>query len=125
LTPHGQTLVSNGLFTEAQMIALKAVSPVIPLIPLGNPDPFETRFNADWRLSRPIKIVSERYVLEPSFSVFNVFNNNAHGTYTGLSGASGSLNFNYNTQDAVASLESGRGLIFRRRQLQFGIRFTF
>jgi len=95
------------------------------LIPLTNPNPFETRWNADMRLSRPIKFGSERFELEPSWSVFNVFNNNAYGTYTGLSGARGSLNFNYATESDRARLDESRGLIFRRRQMQFGIRFTF
>jgi len=143
LTPHGQRLVTAGIFSEAQLIALGAVSPRIRLIPAGNPNPFETRWNADMRLSRPIKIVSERFVLEPSFSVFNVFNNNAHGTYTGLvlqtsTPGCGSLSYDYSADplhcggsstadpvSALAALDESRGLVFRRRQLQFGIRFTF
>jgi hypothetical protein len=130
ITPHGQRLVDAGLFTEAQLIALGAVSPRLRNIPEGNPDPFETRWNADMRLSRPIKIVKETWILEPSFSVFNVFNNNAHGTYSGLTLATstpgtGVLAFDYNTPDRVATLERSRGLVFRRRQLQFGIRFSF
>jgi hypothetical protein len=130
ITPHGQRLVDAGLFTEAQLVALGAVSPRLRLIPEGNPDPFETRWNADMRLSRPIKIVKETWVLEPSFSVVNVFNNNSHPTYTGLTLESatpgfGSLAFNYNTPDLRAALDEGRGLIFRRRQLQFGLRFSF
>jgi hypothetical protein len=126
LTPHGQRLVSEGLFTEAQLRALGAVTPTIDLIPENNPNPFESRFNADMRLSRPIKLGSERFVLEPSFSVFNVFNNNAALTYGGsLTGGFGSSNYDYSDGSDLADLTESRGLAFRRRQLQFGIRFTF
>jgi hypothetical protein len=125
LTPHGQTLVNAGVFTEAQIRALGGFVRPIALIPEGNPDPFETRWNADMRLSRPIRFGGERFVLEPSFSVFNVFNNNASLTYTGLSGAFGSLNFDYSDPADLAALKESRGLAFRRRQMQWGIRFTF
>jgi hypothetical protein len=138
ITPHGARLVAAGLFTEAQLIALRAKSPALALVPTDNPNPFHTRFNADYRISRPIKIWKETWLLEPSFSVFNVFNNNAPGTYGGLGGTCGSLNYNYsvdpsdcgdtgspNPAAALAALRESRGLIFRRRQLQFGIRFTF
>jgi len=134
LTPAGQRLVDAGLFTEAQLRALGAVTPEIPLVPENNPNPFENLFNADYRLSRPIRIWKENWILEPSFSVFNVFNNSPRGQFGGLAipnvGSStvtnfGSLNFNYATPDQVAALDEARGLRNRRRQLQFGIRFTF
>jgi hypothetical protein len=62
--------------------------------------------------------------------VFNVFNNNSHGTYSGLTLETatpgfGVLAFDYNTPNLVSRLDASRGLIFRRRQLQFGIRFSF
>ena len=136
LTPHGQRLVAAGLFTEAQLRALGAVLPVIPLVPENNPDPFENLFSADYRLSRPIRIWKESWILEPSFSVFNVFNNSprAVGAYGGLAipnvGSStvtnfGAINYNYSTPADIAALDEARGLRNRRRQLQFGIRFTF
>lgn len=140
LTPAGQRLVAAGLFTEAQLRALGAVLPVIPLVPSGTPNPFENLFNADYRLSRPIRIWKEGWILEPSFSVFNVFNNSPRGIFsglaipnlnpaTGLTGTTvtnfGSLNFNYATPAQIAALDEARGLRNLRRQLQFGIRFTF
>ena len=150
LTPHGQRLVSAGIFTEAQLKALGAGLPFIPLVDPDTPNPFESRFQADFRLSRPIHIGSERYVLEPSWSVFNVFNNNSYGTFTGLAipnvctaatitancptGATGrtgqvvtnfgSLTYPY-AQGDIGDLAQIRGLNNRRRQMQFGIRFTF
>ena len=127
ITPHGRRLVEAGIFSEAQLVAIGAVMPTIAPIPANNPNPFESRFNADMRLSRPIRLGRERFQLEPSFSVFNVFNNNSLGTFGGgaLSGAFGSLNFNYSNPDDRASLSEARGNVFRRRQLQFGIRFSF
>lgn len=143
LTPHGQRLVAAGLFTEAQLKALGAVLPTIPLVPETNPDPFENLFVADYRLTRPIRLWKESWILEPSFSVFNVFNNSPRGAYTGLAipnlGANGltgttvtncgAINFDYASQPAdgcnFAALDEIRGLKNRRRQLQFGIRFTF
>ncbi|MCC6328856.1 MAG: TonB-dependent receptor, partial [Acidobacteria bacterium] len=134
LTPHGQRLVAAGIFSEAQLRAIGAVTPTIPLVPLGNPDPFENLFTADFRLTRPIRIWKENWILEPSFSVFNVFNHAALGAYAGLAipnpGSStvtnfGALNFDYSNPDDLAALSETRGLRARRRQMQFGIRFSF
>lgn len=153
LTPHGQRLVAAGIFSEAQLVALGATLPNIPLVPLNNPNPFENLFTADYRLSRPIRIWKENWMLEPSFSVFNVFNNSAKGQYAGLAipalctaavAASdpancpngttnrtgqrvttfGALNYNYQASDLPA-LTRSRGLRQNRRQMQFGLRFTF
>lgn len=153
LTPHGQRLVAAGIFSEAQLIALGATLPSIPLVPLNNPDPFENLFTADFRLSRPIKIWKETWLLEPSWSVFNLFNNAAKGQYAGLAipalctaaiaasdpsncpngvtnrtgqrvSAFGTLNYNYRANELPALTQS-RGLRQNRRQMQFGLRFSF
>lgn len=150
ITPHGQRMVAAGIITEAQLLALGAVMPTIPLVPTSNPWPFENLFTADYRLSRPIRIWKENWQLEPSFSVFNVFNQAALGQYAGLAipnlctGAAitancptgltnrtgqvvsnfGALNYNYAASELPALTEA-RGLRNNRRQLQFGIRFTF
>jgi len=84
LTPAGQRLVSAGIFSEAQLIALGGAMPFIPLVPLTNADPFENVFYADYKLSRPVKIWKEGWSLEPSLSIFNVFNNAPLNSYTGL-----------------------------------------
>ena len=132
LTPQGQRLVQAGIFTEAQLRALGAVTPTIDLIPTSNPSPFQNRFSADYRISRPIRIWKETWQLEPSISFFNVFNNAPKQTYTGLDGSCGSLNFDYSSESAsdpdacnLGALDRIRGLAFARRQLQFGIRFSF
>jgi hypothetical protein len=155
LTPAGQRLVDAGIFSEAQLVALGATLPFIPLVPAGNPNPFQNLFTADYRLSRPIKIWKEHWVLEPNISFFNVFNNAAKGQYAGLAipalcttlshpenncpGAPGglvtnrtgvrvstfgALNYDYKASELPA-LTQARGLRQNRRQLQFGIRFSF
>lgn len=129
--------------------------PFIPLVPLTNPDPFQNVFYADYKLSRPVRIWKEGWILEPSLSVFNVFNNAPLNAYTGLAipnvctsstitpncpngntgrtGAVvtnfGALNYDYahpQPVDVTNDLNRTRGLnTVNRRQLQFGLRFTF
>jgi hypothetical protein len=128
LTPHGQRLVAAGIFSEAQLRALGAVLPTIPLVPLSNPNPFADLFTVDYRLTRPIKIWKENWILEPSWSVFNVFNHVALAQYGGLGTGTqfGTLNFPYTAADLPLLTESrGLRLENRRRQMQFGIRFSF
>jgi hypothetical protein len=134
LTPHGQRLVTAGLFTEAQMQTLLGVTPFIPLADENGPNPFQNLFTADYRLTRPIKIWKETWILEPSFSVFNVFNNSGRNVYGALAipnpGSTevtnlGAINYIYATDADRAQLDEARGLRVRRRQMQFGIRFTF
>lgn len=134
LTPHGQRLVSAGLFTEAQLRTLFGVTPFIPLADENGPNPFENSFTADYRLTRPIRIWKENWILEPSFSVFNVFNNSARNVYGALAIPNigdtdvsnlGAINYIYASEGERAELDSTRGLRARRRQMQFGIRFSF
>jgi hypothetical protein len=99
----------------------------IDLVPTNNPSPFQNTFKADYRLTRPIRIWKESWILEPSISFFNVFNDAPKNTYSGLDGTCGALNHDYaNDPDCnVGTLDTVRGLAFARRQLQFGIRFSF
>ena len=125
LTPNGQRLVAAGLFTEAQLVALGATTKAITPVPENNPWPFQGRFSADFRLTRPIKI-KERVSIEPYLEVFNVFNNTPKGTYSGLRHrVFGNLNYPY-TPAEIGDLDSTvRGLLQNPRQAQFGIRATF
>lgn len=128
LTPNGQALVTAGLFTEAQLKTLGAVIRPIPEVPLTNPWPFNNLFNLDMKITRPIKI-KERYEIEPGLDIFNVFNHTGLGQYGGLSGACGSLNYNYAADPGPCSLPAlragTRGRLTNTRLLQVGIRFTF
>lgn len=125
LTPHGQRLVQAGLFSEAQLVALGATVKPITLAPENNPWPFQGRFSADVRVTRPIKF-KERVSVEPYLEVFNLFNNTPKGTYAGLRHLTfGALNFPY-TQADIGDLDSQvRGLLQQPRQAQFGIRVIF
>ncbi|MFN2530811.1 MAG: carboxypeptidase regulatory-like domain-containing protein [Pyrinomonadaceae bacterium] len=125
LTPAGQRLLQSGLFTEAQLISLGAFVKPIQLVPESNPWPFQGRFNADVRVTRPINI-KERLKIEPYLEIFNVFNNTPKGTYAGLNHrVFGNLNFPY-AQSDIGDLNSQvRGLLQNPRQFQFGIRGTF
>lgn len=126
LTPAGQALVSAGVFTEAQMRALGGVIKPIPLVPENNPWPFESHFNLDLRITRPIAI-TERFRIEPSADIFNLFNNNSLGLYgPSLDGTDGALNFDYT--GAVDRAELNRTIRHRQkntRLIQLGVRFTF
>lgn len=125
LTPAGQALVSAGVFTEAQMRTLGATVKPIPLVPEGNPWPFENQFNLDLRIARPI-VLTERVKLEPSVDIFNFFNNNSLGQYGfGLDGTFGSLNFNYSAADVGELNRTVRHRQKDTRLVQIGFRITF
>jgi hypothetical protein len=72
-TPAGQTLISNGLFTLAQLQALGGVLPT-----LATPPPDQVSMGwlrtFDLKASYPRKI-GERFTIEPAISIFNAFNN--------------------------------------------------
>jgi len=128
LTPAGQALVTAGIFTEAQLRTLGATVKPIPLAPVNNPWPFENLINLDARITRPIKI-KEKLTIEPSLDVFNVFNHTGLGSYTGLGGTFGTLNFDY-AADPRGTAELTRGTRGRlpqtqTRLLQLGLRVTF
>ncbi len=126
LTPAGQALVSAGIFTEAQMRALGGVIKSIPLVPQNNPWPFENHFNLDLRITRPI-VITERFKVEPSADIFNLFNNNSLGAFgPSLDGTFGSLNFDYS--DPADRAELNRTVRHRQkntRLIQLGVRVTF
>ncbi len=87
------------------------------------------------KIARPIKI-KERYEIEPSLDIFNVFNHTALGQYSGLSGACGSLNYDYVADpngkadpkqrcDVSVLTSKTRNRAQSTRLLQLSIRFTF
>jgi hypothetical protein len=73
LTPAGKALVNAGLFTEAQLKALGAISPEVVRAPEEqvNLDSFIT---TDVRITRPFKLRGERIKIEPALEIFNLFN---------------------------------------------------
>jgi hypothetical protein len=132
LTPNGQALVAAGLFTEAQLRALKAVSPTIPLIPTSNPDPFGSiPVNFDLRVTRPITIENALIVknlrIEPYFEAFNLFNKRGRSSYGDgdLRAQFGSLNFDYAANNRLNDLRDQRAFAFGPRIIQLGFRVSF
>ena len=130
LTPAGQELVNDGLFTTDQLQRLGAVSPSVPRAPDGQVclDSFLT---TDVRVSRPFKLRYERITVEPALEFFNLFNvanydlpdNKLGGVLTGLVG---SLN---NTTAANrpnrAGLTGGSFALGTPRSWQIVLRISF
>ena len=129
LTEHGKALVAAGLFTEAQLKKLGAVVPAIPLVPANNPNPWHNYFTTDLRVDRPINLkVTEAAQFVPFVDFFNLFNHAPVGTYGGLTGRYGALNYDYANAPVgarAADLDITRGRIASGRRLQFGFRFNF
>lgn len=130
ITPAGQALVSAGLFTEAQLRRLGAVTQAIPLVPDGTPNPWHNIFRTDLQISRPIKIKGERVVVKPFADIFNLFNHNPAAIYGSLTGRFGALNYNYAAAPAGQkasdlNLQRGRIQPLGNRQVQIGVRVDF
>jgi hypothetical protein len=113
LTPAGQALVDAGLMTKDQLIALGATPERVPLAP-GKQENNDSSLNAGIRLSallrpnRVAKSIGENLTIEPSVSIFNVFN---FANYYALDGTlnGGPLSANGTTP----------------RTFEFGVKVTF
>ena len=135
LTPAGQALVSAGLFTQAQLVALGAVVPTIGAPPANNAGNSVYK-DVDTVLSWPIKL-KERFTIEPTIGVFNVFNFSNFGALGGLSTPLGQLNGGPGSPNGTISgndpshnvLRSGLGTgVFAAgapREMEFGLRIDF
>jgi hypothetical protein len=135
LTPAGQVLVKNGLFTPAQLTALGGVVESVPLAvsPVNNPNFYTTDLRFSWRYT-----IKDRLSIEPIAEVFNILNRDnrvgqttiGRGGNTGfdptLSGGQGSIN---GTIGPLAPLRVGSGSgsfsSGTPRAFQFGIRVSF
>ena len=130
ITPAGQALISAGLFTQAQLISLGAVTDKIQTAPTGEVGNGWLH-QLDTKFAFPIKF-RERFVLEPSLSIFNVFNFanfaiSPSNTLSGiLDGSAGSVNgTTYSQQANRAGLGSGVFQLGAPRQIEYGLRFVF
>jgi hypothetical protein len=142
LTPAAQALVSAGLFTQDQLVALCAVTPSLSTAPgcgpkfvlappseVGNDAFFTFDLRLGWAI-RPVRH-SDRFVVEPQVAFYNLFNRQNHngpdsllaGT---LDGATNSVNgtTKYN-RTSLIGLGSGVFAIGAPRSLEFGIKATF
>jgi hypothetical protein len=146
LTPAGQVLLQNGLFTAAQLgvgdslcynnpnnlpvNSLCAVAPPVPLAPVGQVDLAWLRA-VDLRISWSRKF-RERVTVQPSAGFYNLFNfanfdlpgNALAGV---LAGAPGLINGTTRTDHIVNRVGVGTGVysLGAPRQIEFGLRITF
>ncbi|MGH9512434.1 MAG: carboxypeptidase regulatory-like domain-containing protein [Terriglobales bacterium] len=134
-TPAGNTLIRNGLFTQMQLLQLGAVTPALATVPANNePGWLKT---VDVRIARPFTF-KERFTVEPSVSVFNIFNsanfdssmNAASGILQAASafpGNGGSGLGCGNTCQSANRVGPGSGVfsLGSARQFEFGVRLTF
>jgi hypothetical protein len=129
-TPAGQVLIQNGLFTLAQLRALGAVAPEVPLAPPGQVDLSWLRA-FDLKLSWFYKI-RDRFSVQPSVGFYNLFNftnydlpgNALNGL---LTGAAGQINGTTRAGHEVNRVGVGTGVyaLGAPRQIEFGLRLNF
>jgi Carboxypeptidase regulatory-like domain len=128
-TPAGQALINSGLFTLAQLQALGGVAaPVAPVVPGQVGYAWLKAFDLEFSWVGHIK---ERFTIQPSFSVFNVFNfanfDSAANALTGqLNGGPGSINgTTYGGRPDRIGAGTGVFAFGAPRTLEWGLKFTF
>ncbi len=137
-TPAGAVLVSNGLFTAAQLAQVGGVAPTLTTAPADQLTfPWVRAF--DFRLSWS-HTFHERFKIEPSVGIFNIFNfsnfNLPPGAMNGWldSGASSINSIHKQIQPGESGPESdvfrvgnGTGVfgLGSPRAMEWGLRFTF
>lgn len=141
LTPAGKALIDSGLFTEAQLRALGAVTPLIAAAPPNQVNNAVLR-TFDASLSYPIKLkfLGESGAIEPSISAYNLFNFAYFGNvgYTlesvsslgqsaaGTSPESANTTAGFYDRDPLRVADgSGTYQQGAPRQLEFGLKLTF
>lgn len=130
VTPAGQALISAGLFTQAQLVALGAVAQPVALAP-GDQVFNDSFITSDVRISKLIHVGGERVTIEPQFEIFNLFNvanygilgNTIQGNLTGQAGApNGTVQGNRTNLIGLGSGSFSQGI---PRSIQFGLRVSF
>ncbi len=129
-TPAGQVLISNGLMTQAQLVALGGVAPTVPLAP---PD----QVNEAWLRTMDMTLawtytIKERFTIKPSVGFFNVFNfanfDLPESMMSGLlTGSTGSINGTNYAGAFVNRVGVGTGVysLGSPRTIEFALKLTF
>jgi hypothetical protein len=141
-TPAGQALIDAGLMTQAQLVAAGGVADTLDP-PVANYVKNGWFNNTDLRVSFPIRIIKERLTIEPTVSLFNLFNkanfqvapgciNDTGASASSMCGALNSSLPNTIGYATRADIESQRAYqspsLFNMgsaRQAEFELRFTF
>lgn len=131
LTPAGQVLVQNGLFSQAQLQALGGVLPTLDAPPSGSVGLGWLK-TFDFKLSYPRKI-GENFTIEPGISIFNAFNNANFdlpgNTLTGILNSAGSVNETtangVNGRTTRVTPGSGVFDLGAPRVFEFGLKLSF
>jgi hypothetical protein len=135
LTPAARALVSAGLFTESQMRELGALIPEIAPAPSDQVS-IDSFLTTDLRVSKVIRI-KERFEIEPSVDIFNVFNFANYDPPGGFVSAIGPLSGTLSNQPGTVNgtppgarankfgLGGGSFSPGIPRSFQFGLRVTF
>lgn len=138
LTPAGNALVTAGLFTQAQLQALGAVTPTLALAPkgqVGNAPLFTFDAHVSWqlKLNKLFHALPESVVLEPQAALFNLFN--VQNWYPAGNQISGVLNGQPNSingttranRSALVTPGSSSGVNWYAvpRQAEFGVKLNF
>jgi len=132
LTPAGQALVGAGLFTQAQLVALGAVTPPIAAPPaaeegLGNMFAFDLKLG--WKIKPAHKW--ERLTVEPQVSIYNLFNKQNFDSPSQplsgiLNGVPGTLNgTTRGDRSNLVGLGSGVFALGAPRSMEFGFKIVF
>lgn len=138
LTPAGQALVSAGVFTQAQLVSLGAVTPTLQAAPSGQVGvsplfTFDAHVSWELRLAKVLHSLPERVVLEPQIALYNVFNFHNYDPFgnplTGvLSGSAGTVNGTTKATRAnliTPGAASGVNWYAVPRQAEFGVKLSF
>jgi hypothetical protein len=129
LTPAAQTLVSQGLFTQAQLLALGAHPGQLPTVPADQPEMSGLRaFDLTLAWQGRIK---ERLTVTPSVGFYNLFNLSnfdlPSNALTGsLTGAPGSINGTHSSdRNDRVGVGTGVFALGSPRVVEFGLKITF
>lgn len=130
LTPAGQTLVSQGLFTNAQLQALGAVTPTLASAPShAFPNSPLRTLDADVTYPFHPKWFPEQMSVQPTVTMYNVLNmGNFSGPDGSLQGAEGYVNGQYSWADKNGERISRKTGTFDQgapRATEFSLKFNF